>query len=90
MREGAGCLGAMGADGGAQTFSPRARMRATTASIPCLSMVLRPFTDTVRVTVRPSEGTKNRFFCRFGSKRRLVRRWEWETLLPKLGAAPVT
>lgn len=65
-------------------------MRATTASIPILSIVLSPLTDTVNVTVRPSDGTKNRFFCRLGSKRREVRRWEWETLLPKLGAAPVT
>lgn len=53
-------------------------------------MVLMPRVDTVSRTNRFSLGTQKRLRCRLGSKRRLVRRWEWLTALPKVGRRPVT
>lgn len=38
-------------------ISPDSMSRAATASMPCLSMVFMPFGVSVRVTVRPSDGT---------------------------------
>src|SRR5690606_4296024 len=58
--------------------------------MPRASITLMPLADTFRVMVRLSDGTKNFFFCTFGSKRRFVRRCECEMLCPKPGTAPVT
>lgn len=41
-------------------------------------------------TQRFSLSTQKRRVCRFGSKRRLVFRFEWDTLFPTMGRFPVT
>lgn len=65
-------------------------MRATAASIPIVSIVFMARVESVSRTVRPSDGTRYRRVCRFGSNRREVRRWEWEIERPKRGRAPVS
>ena len=74
----------------AQNFSPRWRIWATTLSMPCLLIVLRPLADTLRVIHRFSDGTQNRCLWTFGFHRRRVLRCEWDTLLPNDGRRPVT
>ena len=58
--------------------------------MPRLSIVLMPLVLKLRVIQRLSLGSQYRFRWTFGSHRRLVRRWEWETFLPKPGLRPVT
>ena len=53
-------------------------------------IALMPLAETVSRIHRFSPARKNRLDCRFGSKRRLVRRCEWLTALPKAGRRPVT
>lgn len=65
-------------------------MRATAASTPMLSIVLIALALIVRRTCLPSLGSQYRLRWMLGSKRRDVRRCEWEMLLPKPGWAPVS
>ena len=53
-------------------------------------MVRRAFAQTFMVIKSPNSGTKTRFFCMFGTKRRFVFRLEWETWLPVTGLFPVS
>src|ERR1700741_3644625 len=58
--------------------------------MPFLSIRRRPAFEMRRRTQRFSLSTQKRRFCRFGRKRRLVLLLAWETLLPLIGAFPVT
>lgn len=49
-----------------------------------------PFVLSRSRTYRPSLGSQYRLLWMFGSKRREVRRWEWEMRLPNPGWAPVS
>src|SRR5688500_18102014 len=73
-----------------QTFSPRLRSSATTTSMPFLSIVRSPWLDTRREIQRFSLGTQKRRSWRFGSQRRRVLLFAWETLLPDWVPFPVT
>jgi large subunit ribosomal protein L33 len=75
---------------GHQTATPPARIRATAASIPIRSTVLIALALSVSRTYRPSLGSQYLLRWMLGSKRREVRRCEWETVLPKPGLAPVS
>src|SRR5690606_28133366 len=76
--------------GPGQATSPRARRSASTASMPTLSMMRMALAETRRRTQRFSLSTQNRRVCRLGRKRRLVLLLACETLLPVIGALPVT
>src|SRR6185312_10074414 len=65
-------------------------MSSTTASMPSLSMVRMPLEETRRLTKRFSLSSQKRWVCRFGSQRRRVLLFACETLLPVVGALPVT
>src|ERR1700685_3736762 len=69
---------------------PLARRSATTTSMPRFSMVRRPRVDTRRLTKRLSVSSQNRCVCKFGRKRRRLRLFAWDTVLPVLGPLPVT
>src|SRR5258708_39532888 len=73
-----------------QTCSPRERSLARTTSIPFLSIVRNPALVSRRLTQRFSLSTQNLRRCRFGRNRRRVLLLAWETLLPTIGALPVT
>src|SRR5471030_2845203 len=66
----------------------RANLRARSRCRFCRSDEGRRSRD--RRTQRFSLSTKKRRFCRLGRKRRLVRLFAWETLLPLIGPFPVT
>src|SRR5690554_2301536 len=72
------------------TFTPRARMSASTLSMPCLSMIRIPLVDTRSLTKRFSLSTQKRCFCRLGRKRRRVAFISSETLFPVTGPLLVT
>src|SRR4051812_32353341 len=69
---------------------PRARMSASTVSIPFLSIRRSAALETRRRTQRFSVSTQKRRYCRFGRNRRLVLLLAWETLFPTIGPLPVT
>src|ERR1700691_1738230 len=69
---------------------PLAHRSATTTSMPRFSMVRRPRVDTRRLTKRLSVSSQNRWVCRFGRKRRRLRLFAWDTVLPVFGPLPVT
>ena len=73
-----------------QTFWPRARSSASTVSIPRLSIIRIPLDDTRSETKRFSDSTQKRWLWRLGKKRRRVRFFACETLLPVTGRLPVT
>src|SRR6185437_6830902 len=68
----------------------RARISASTTSMPFLSIVRSAALVSRRLIQRLSLSTQNRRRCRLGMKRRLVLLLAWETLLPTIGAFPVT
>jgi hypothetical protein len=65
-------------------------MSASTASMPFLSMVRSAALVSRSRTQRFSLSTQNLRRCRLGRKRRLVLLFACETLLPTIGAFPVT
>jgi hypothetical protein len=46
--------------------------------------------DTRKLTKRLSVSSQNRCVCKFGRKRRRLRLFAWDTVLPVLGPLPVT
>src|SRR5690606_30939258 len=58
--------------------------------MPTLSMMRMPLLDRRSFTKRFSASTQKRWVCRFGTKRRLVRFFACDTLLPTWGLLPVT
>src|SRR5882757_7211434 len=69
---------------------PLARKSATTTSTPRFSMVRKPRVETRRLTKRFSDSSQNRWLCKLGRKRRRLRLFACETVLPVLGPLPVT
>src|SRR6202021_741750 len=69
---------------------PLARKSATTTSTPRFSMVRKPGVDTRRLMKRFSDSDQNRWLCKLGRKRRRLRLFACETVLPVLGPLPVT
>jgi hypothetical protein len=59
------------------------------AAIPFRERVFKAAAVTLRVTQRFSSGIKILFFFMFGTQRRRVWRFEWDTLFPIRGSAPV-
>ena len=70
--------------------SPRARISASTESIPFLSMVLSPACDNRSLIQRFSLSTHIRFVWRLGRNLRLFLLFAWDTLFPVIGRLPVT
>src|SRR4051794_20293823 len=69
---------------------PRARISASTISMPFLSIVRSPFVVTRILIQRFSLSTQKRRFCRLGRKRRFVLLFACDTWLPPMGFLPVT
>src|ERR1700744_585679 len=69
---------------------PLDRKSATTTSTPRFSMVRRPRVLTRRLMKRFSDSDQNRWLCKLGRKRRRLRLFACETVLPVLGPLPVT
>src|SRR5579871_6717910 len=53
-------------------------------------MVRRPRVVTRKETQRRSDSSQKRWLCRLGRKRRRLRLFAWETVLPVFGRFPVT
>src|SRR5271170_5863797 len=73
-----------------QMRSPRARSLAMTASIPFFSTVRSPFADSRSEIQRFSPSSQKRCLCRLGRKRRRLRLFACDTVLPDTGRLPVT
>src|ERR1700679_3470906 len=69
---------------------PLARKSATTTSTPRFSMVRKPRVLTRKLMKRFSDSDQNRWLCKLGRKRRGLRLFACETVLPVLGPLPVT
>src|SRR5258708_40363771 len=67
-----------------------ARKSATATSTPRFAMVRKPRVDTRRLTKRFSDSSQKRWLCKLGRKRRRLRLFACETVLPVLGPLPVT
>ena len=61
----------------------------TYSNKPSFETVRSAFVQSFTSTQSFNSGTKMRFFCKFGKKRRFVLIFEWETLLPTIGRFPV-
>ncbi len=71
-------------------FSPKSLRFSSTWSIPCLSIVLRPFLDKRSFTNLFWLSTQILCVWRFGRNFLLVLLWAWDTLFPLFVFLPVT